>query len=141
MAYLTRTGRVPDPEMRSYLSHLLVEMRPQAPHYVWVGWVLAVALLGYEDLAGGHSPSSTRCGDRAQRPVPLRQQEEVQEVLPALTNDHPWLARRRQVDPSAWPISPTMSRRKPRRQLRTSGQPPSEMGRNASSAGVVCRSL
>ena len=52
MAYLTRIGRVPDPEMRSYLSHLLNEMRPQEPHYVWVGWVLAVALLGYEDLAG-----------------------------------------------------------------------------------------
>jgi hypothetical protein len=52
MAYLTRTGRVPDAEMRSYLSHLLAEMRPRAPHYAWVGWVLAVALLGYEDLAG-----------------------------------------------------------------------------------------
>jgi uncharacterized protein len=52
MAYLTRIGRAPDREMRSYLLYLLTEMRPQAPHYVWVGWVLAVSLLGYEDYAG-----------------------------------------------------------------------------------------
>ena len=51
MAYLTRTGRVSEREMRFYLRHLLAEMQPQAEHFVWVGWVLAVAHLGYEDLA------------------------------------------------------------------------------------------
>jgi uncharacterized protein len=52
LAYLARTGRVPEAEMRAYLVHLLTAMRPQAEHFVWVGWLLAVAHLGYEDLAG-----------------------------------------------------------------------------------------
>ncbi len=51
MAYLARTGRVPEAEMRAYLLHLITELQPQAEHYVWVGWVLAVAHLGYKDLA------------------------------------------------------------------------------------------
>ncbi len=51
MAYLTRTGRVPEAEMRAYLLHLLAEMQPQAEHYVWVSWVIAVAHLGYVDLS------------------------------------------------------------------------------------------
>ena len=51
MAYLTRMGRVPEAGMRAYLLHLLAEMQPQAEHYVWVGWVIAVAHLGYVDLA------------------------------------------------------------------------------------------
>ena len=50
LAYLTRTGQVPEAEMRAYLLHLLAEMQPQAEHYVWVGWVIAVAHLGYADL-------------------------------------------------------------------------------------------
>jgi hypothetical protein len=52
LAYLTRTGKVSEAEMRAYLLHLLAEMRPQAEHFVWLGWLLAVAHLGYEDLAG-----------------------------------------------------------------------------------------
>ncbi len=52
LAYLTRTGRVSEAEMRAYLLHLLAEMQPQAEHFVWIGWLLAVAHLGYEDLAG-----------------------------------------------------------------------------------------
>ncbi len=51
LAYLTRTGRVPEAEMRPYLLHLLAEMQPQAEHFVWIGWLLAVAHLGYSDLA------------------------------------------------------------------------------------------
>jgi len=51
LAYLTRVGRVPEAEMRAYLLHLLAEMRPQAEHFVWIGWLLAVAHLGYENLA------------------------------------------------------------------------------------------
>jgi hypothetical protein len=52
LAYLTRTGRVGEAEMRAYLLHLLAAMQPQAENFVWVGWLLAVAHLGYEDLAG-----------------------------------------------------------------------------------------
>jgi uncharacterized protein len=52
LAYLARTGRVPEAEMRAYLVHLLTAMQPQAEHFVWVGWLLAVAHLGYEELAG-----------------------------------------------------------------------------------------
>jgi Protein of unknown function (DUF1186)/SEC-C motif len=51
LAYLARTGRVSEAEMRAYLLHLLAEMQPQAEHFVWIGWLLAVAHLGYEDLA------------------------------------------------------------------------------------------
>lgn len=51
MAYLTRTGRIPDAEMHAYLLHLYNEMRPQAECYVWTGWVEAVACLGYRDYA------------------------------------------------------------------------------------------
>jgi hypothetical protein len=52
LAYLARTGRVPEAEVHAYLVHLLTAMRPQAEHFVWIGWLLAVAHLGYEDLAG-----------------------------------------------------------------------------------------
>jgi uncharacterized protein len=52
LAYLTRTGRVLEADMRAYLRLLLAEMQPQAEHVVWTGWLLAVAHLGYEDLAG-----------------------------------------------------------------------------------------
>ena len=52
VAYLARAGRVPEAEMRACLLHLLTAMRPQAEHMVWLGWLLAVAHLGYEDLAG-----------------------------------------------------------------------------------------
>jgi hypothetical protein len=49
MAYLTRSGGIPDADMRRYLLHLRMEMRPQAESQVWVGWVTAVAHLGYVD--------------------------------------------------------------------------------------------
>jgi len=51
MGYLARTGRIADEEMRAYLRHLHAEMQPQAESPVWLGWVLAVAHLGYEDYA------------------------------------------------------------------------------------------
>jgi len=51
LAYLARTGRVGADAMRAYLRHLLAEMQPQAEHFVWLGWLLAVAHLGYDDLA------------------------------------------------------------------------------------------
>jgi uncharacterized protein len=51
MAYLARTGRIPDAEMHEYLRHLYTEMQPQEESFVWVGWVEAVACLGYADCA------------------------------------------------------------------------------------------
>ncbi len=51
LAYLTRTGRWPGEAMRAYLRRLRQEL-PQESHTVWLGWVLAVAHLGYADLAG-----------------------------------------------------------------------------------------
>ncbi|QEX16836.1 hypothetical protein FRZ44_21310 [Hypericibacter terrae] len=50
-AYLTRTGHFTDDEMRAYLQHLFDEMEPRGPCYVWAGWLDAVSLLGYGDLA------------------------------------------------------------------------------------------
>jgi len=50
MAYLARTGRLPEGEMRAHLLRWLADLRPQAKHIVWVGWVTAVAHLGYTDL-------------------------------------------------------------------------------------------
>jgi uncharacterized protein len=49
--FLTRIGRIPDDEMRAYLLHLHAELQPRAESPVWVGWVLAVAHLGYDDYA------------------------------------------------------------------------------------------
>jgi len=51
LAYLTRTGRIPDGEMRDYLRHLYAEMQPRDESYVWCGWAEAVAYLGYTDYA------------------------------------------------------------------------------------------
>lgn len=51
MAYLARTGRTAESEMRSYLLYLYAEMQPQAESCVWVGWVIAIANLGYDDYA------------------------------------------------------------------------------------------
>ena len=51
LAYLARTGRWPAEAMRAYLRRLRQEL-PQESHMVWLGWVLAVAHLGYADLAG-----------------------------------------------------------------------------------------
>ena len=51
LAYLVRTGWVPEAEMRAYLLHLLAEMQSQAEHFVWIGWLLAVAHLGFSDLS------------------------------------------------------------------------------------------
>ena len=50
-AYLAATGRMSHEEMRAYLLHLFGAMQPQAESFVWTGWVIAVANLGYADLA------------------------------------------------------------------------------------------
>jgi len=50
MAYLTRAGQVPEEAMRAHLLRWLDELQPQGDHQVWIGWVLAVANLGWADL-------------------------------------------------------------------------------------------
>ncbi|MGH7090291.1 MAG: DUF1186 domain-containing protein [Stellaceae bacterium] len=51
LAYLTREGRQSDDAMRAYLSTLHETLKPEPECYVWADWILAVANLGYEDLA------------------------------------------------------------------------------------------
>src|SRR5882757_7610554 len=51
MAYLCRTGRIPEDGMRAYLLRLFDEMEPRDDNSAWTGWVTAVSLLGYQDLA------------------------------------------------------------------------------------------
>ncbi|MEQ9330453.1 DUF1186 domain-containing protein [Thalassobaculum sp.] len=50
MAYLTRTGRIPEDETRAYLGHLRQAMEPRADSPVWDGWAGAVANLGYAEF-------------------------------------------------------------------------------------------
>jgi len=50
MAYLTRAGQVPEESMRAHLLRWLDDLQPQGDHQVWIGWVLAVANLGWADL-------------------------------------------------------------------------------------------
>lgn len=50
MAYLTRTGRIPEDETRTYLGHLFQVMEPRGDDPVWDAWATCVANLGYADL-------------------------------------------------------------------------------------------
>ena len=50
MAYLTRSGRVMEAEMRALLLRLLPAMNPQDGEVLPVAWVGAVSSLGYDDL-------------------------------------------------------------------------------------------
>lgn len=50
MAYLARTGRIPEADMHAYLRHLLVAMQPQSVSHVWAGWVMCAGALGMDDL-------------------------------------------------------------------------------------------
>src|SRR5215217_5257102 len=51
LAYLTATGRVPREETKAYLLELYDTLQPQQESFVWSGWVLAIALLGLEELS------------------------------------------------------------------------------------------
>ena len=51
LAYLTATGRVPREETEAYLLGLYDTLQPQQESFVWSGWVLAIALLGLEELS------------------------------------------------------------------------------------------
>src|SRR5215210_6961044 len=52
LAYLTATGRIPRDEAEAYLLRLYDTLQPQQESFVWSGWVLAIALLGLEELSG-----------------------------------------------------------------------------------------
>src|SRR5215203_6051770 len=51
LAYLTATGRVPRDATEAYLLRLYDTLQPQQESFVWSGWVLAIALLGLEELS------------------------------------------------------------------------------------------
>jgi hypothetical protein len=51
LAYLTATGRIPRDETEAYLLRLYDTLQPQQESFVWNGWVLAIALLGLEELS------------------------------------------------------------------------------------------
>ena len=51
LAYLTHEGRVPEADMRAWLTRLLTDGRPRAESELWLGWVCAVVDLGWKDLA------------------------------------------------------------------------------------------
>jgi len=50
LAWLARDGRWPEPQLRDYLRHLLAEMRPREPDYIWYSWVVVTAILGYREF-------------------------------------------------------------------------------------------
>lgn len=50
LTYLYATGLVPDFDMYGYLKRMYEKATPGDTHYLWVGWAMAVAHLGYEDL-------------------------------------------------------------------------------------------
>src|SRR4051794_21613439 len=51
LAYLTATGRIARDETQAYLLQLYDTLQPQQESFVWSGWVLAIALLGLEELS------------------------------------------------------------------------------------------
>jgi hypothetical protein len=50
LAWLARDGRWPEQEFRDYLRHLLAEMLPREPDYVWYTLVVVAAILGYKEF-------------------------------------------------------------------------------------------
>ena len=51
LAWLARDGSWPETEMRDYLRHLLSEMKPRDPDYIWYNLVVVAAVLGYDEFA------------------------------------------------------------------------------------------
>ena len=51
LSYLAHTGHISHPDMRTYLLHLAAEMQPRHDSFIWSGWIIAVANLGYADLS------------------------------------------------------------------------------------------
>jgi hypothetical protein len=52
LAYLAATGRIEREEAKAYLLRLYDTLQPQEASWVWSGWAMAVAHLGFEALAG-----------------------------------------------------------------------------------------
>ncbi len=50
LAWLARDGRCPEQDFREYLRHLLTEMQPRQSDFVWYGWIVAAAILGYREF-------------------------------------------------------------------------------------------
>jgi hypothetical protein len=50
LAWLARDGRVPEPEFRQYMRHLLANMQPREADYIWYSWVVVAAILGYQEF-------------------------------------------------------------------------------------------
>jgi hypothetical protein len=51
LAYLTATGRIPRDEAEAYLRRLYETLQAEEGSFVWVGWTMAVGLLGLEALS------------------------------------------------------------------------------------------
>ena len=51
MAYLAKTGQVPEAEMRAHLRRWRTGLQPQGTSLVWDAYAMAIARLGYADLA------------------------------------------------------------------------------------------
>ena len=52
LAWLARDGRWPEQDLRDYLRHLLAEMKPREPDYIWYNLVVVAAILGYQEFLG-----------------------------------------------------------------------------------------
>ena len=50
LAMVTLRGELDRALANRFLRDAFIEMRPQAPNYVWVGWQSAIAMLGMSDL-------------------------------------------------------------------------------------------
>ena len=52
LAWLARDGAWPEAGFRDYMRHLLADMRPREPDYIWYNWVVVAAILGYQEFTG-----------------------------------------------------------------------------------------
>ena len=50
LAYLAATNRLSGFDMRDYLSRFPTDLQPEEGNYVWVGWLDAIAYMGYDEL-------------------------------------------------------------------------------------------
>ena len=51
LAWLARTGAVPEPAFRAYIGRLYEAMLPREPDYVWYNLVVTAAIMGYSEYA------------------------------------------------------------------------------------------
>ena len=51
LAWLARTGRVPEAEFRAYVGRLFEDMKPRESDYVWYNLVVTAAVMGYSEYA------------------------------------------------------------------------------------------